>query len=74
MTNRRDFIPRMRKIPAVEGIRIVRSNEMSAIDALRINGVHLTDEDKRWLSRPGYKYIVSSVPHLGTIAAIRGRL
>lgn len=73
MNNRRDFIPNMRKIPAKEGIRLVRTN-LNAEDALRINGVHLTEEDIKWLNEPNCKYVVTNAPRLGTICALKTRL
>jgi hypothetical protein len=69
--NQRDWLPNMIKIPAKDGIRLVRKGQdMTAIDVLTLNGVHLTAEDRRWLSAPDFRYFVSHNPQMGTICAI----
>lgn len=73
-SDHRDFIPHMRKISAREGIELVRTYSMNVADALRINGVYLTEDDVRWLNKPGYKYGMSSNQALGTIATFRVKL
>ncbi len=70
---RRDFLPRMVKLPLQEKIALANKKDMAVEDLLRLNGCHFTEEDIAWLNTPKASYSVLPCSHLGTLSVLKIR-